>query len=60
MLPVARKERPLIPESVYPVSPAFVHNYKAVKPPNLPSMTDYCAKKNIPFCAEEDYYYKLN
>jgi hypothetical protein len=60
MAPVSKKSRNPYPASDYPVSPAFVHNYHHVHAPVLSPMSDYCAKKQIPFSKEEENLYKLN
>jgi len=41
-----------------PVSPAFVNSQKE-KEPKLKKQLDECLLKNIPFCAEEDKYYRF-
>ena len=60
MHPISTKKRIRSEVHSYPLSPAFVHNYSHAKAPKLTTMTDFCNKSNIPFCAEEDNFFKVN
>ena len=43
----------------FPISPSFVHNYNTAKAVKLKPAQKVCTENNIPFCAEEDKFYKL-
>ena len=61
------KGEQLLNKMTYPPSPAFVHNYATVKNEKkkkdiklkLKSTVDHLVSKNIPFCTEEDKFYKV-
>ena len=42
-----------------PCSPAFVNDYNKKKAVNLKETIKHCHEKNIPFCAEEDKFYRI-
>jgi len=42
-----------------PTSPAFVNDYKKKTAINLKETIKHCHEKNIPFCAEEDKFYRI-
>ena len=43
----------------FPISPSFVHNYTTAKSVKLKQAQKVCTENNIPFCVEEDKFYKL-
>ena len=59
MHPISIKLRSSVEPIKFPVSPAFVHNYKTKKGIKMENMVDFCAKQNIPFSLEEQNFYKV-
>ena len=53
MHPISIKLRSSVEPIKFPVSPAFVHNYKTKKGIKMENMVDFCAKQYIPFTLEE-------
>lgn len=44
----------------FPISPAFVNNFKIAKKPDVKPVLEFCKEKNIPFKSEESRFYKIN